>query len=228
MGATVLDKRRLFIIGAGSWARELESWLELIPDDQRDWCIAGYLEKERNALLGYPTDYQIVGYEDTFSFNSSDLAVIGIADPAIKERIYHKLKGKIQFFTFISPDAVVGKFNEIGEGAIICPRCVVTTNVSIGKLVTINVGAQVGHDVLIDDFSSIMPNVDIAGKCRLGKKAFVGMKATIIPQRKICDNAKIGAGSVVLRNIKDAKTVFGNPARAIWRKKMCESKRPIQ
>jgi acetyltransferase-like isoleucine patch superfamily enzyme len=60
-----------------------------------------------------------------------------------------------------------------------------------------------------------MANVDIGGGNKLGKRVFIGTNATIIPQREVSDDARIGSGSIVLRNIKEAKTVFGNPAKTI-------------
>lgn len=215
MEVTVPNKKRLFIIGAGDFGRELESWLELIPETERNWSIAGYLDKNKNALDGCQTDYQIVGDEDTFSFEFDDLAIVGIADPEVKEKIYHHLKGKVKFFTFIFNNAVVGKFNKIGEGAVICPNCVITTNVSIGKLVTVNCGAQIGHDVQIGDFSSIQSNVDLGGDCNLGKKVYIGLNATVIPGKTVCDSVKISAGSIVINKINKGTVVFGNPAKKI-------------
>lgn len=39
----VQNKARLFIIGAGSLARELESWLSLVPEEDKDWELQGFL-----------------------------------------------------------------------------------------------------------------------------------------------------------------------------------------
>ena len=39
--------------------------------------------------------------------------------------------------------------------------------------------------------------------------------ATILPRIKIGNDAIIGAGSVVVRNVEENTTVFGNPAKKI-------------
>lgn len=209
------DRKRLFILGAGGFGRELESWLCMLNEKERDWDIFGYLDKNREALKGFRSDYKIVGEEDSFSFKSDDLVIIATADTCLKEKLYSKLRGKVHFYTFVSNNAVIGKFNNIGEGSVICPNCVVSANVTIGKLVTINCGTQIGHNAQIDDFSSLMSNVDIGGEVQIGKKTYIGLNATILPRKKICDNAKIGIGSIVIRDVKDTKTVFGNPAKTI-------------
>ncbi|MFA6402593.1 MAG: acetyltransferase [Salinivirgaceae bacterium] len=211
----VLNKRRLFILGASSFGRELESWLRLIPDNYKDWEIAGYLDKDFNALDGFPSDYKVIGEEDSFDFKPSDLVILGIADPLIKRSIYKKLQGKVSFYTYIAPNAVIGKFNIIEEGSIICPNVVITTNVIISKCTTINLGAYIGHDVKLDPFVSIMPNVDLGGFVSVGEGAFLGTKTTVIPSKRIGAYAFIGAGSVVIRNVQEGDKMVGNPARKL-------------
>ena len=98
---------------------------------------------------------------------------------------------------------------------MICSGTVLTTNITIGDFVTINVGSQIGHDVSIDSFTSVMANVDIGGKSIIGQEVYIGSGATIIPSRKIGSQSKIGAGSVVIRNLGETQSVFGNPAKRI-------------
>ena len=119
------NKRRLFILGASDFGREIESWLELTPYSEREWDIAGYLDKDSNALKRHQSEYKVLGEEDSFKFLSSDMAIIGIADPDTKEKIYNKLKGRIKFLTYVSPGTVVAKFTRIGEGTIICPNSLI-------------------------------------------------------------------------------------------------------
>ena len=209
------DNRRLFIIGAGSFGREVESWLELIPELKRNWHLEGYLDKDKKTLKVYPSDYHIIGDEENFDFKEDDFVILAISEPKIKERIYFKLKQKVNFFTYISPNAIIGKNIVIGEGSIICPNTILTTNIKIGMCTLLNIGSQIGHDCIIGNFTTINANVDISGKCVIGKRSFFGSNSIVIPGRKIGDDTKIGAGSVVIRNVKENTTVFGNPARKI-------------
>lgn len=211
------SKRKLYLIGASNFGREVEGWLELIPKEDRDWEFIGYLHtySGESPLNGYPTDYKILGDWETYPLSKNDYCLITISDCDWKEKIYIKLKGKTSFFTYIAPNAIIGKFNSIGEGSIICPNCIITTNTSIGKCTTLNIGTQIGHDVSIGDFSSLMANVDIGGHTSIGKSVFVGSKATIIPKMKIAESSIIGAGSVVIKKVEKGTTVFGNPAKEL-------------
>jgi sugar O-acyltransferase (sialic acid O-acetyltransferase NeuD family) len=210
-------KHNLFIIGASNFGREMESWLQLIPVSERDWELKGYLHyfEDKSPLEGYPSDYKIVGDWRSYNLTKNDYCIIAVADCLWKERIYNYLKGKTRFYTFISPDVILGKSNMFGEGSIICPGSIITTNVVLGTCVTINIGTQIGHDSTIGDFTSIMPHVDLGGKVIIGKNVFIGTKATIIPNMVIEDGATVGAGSVVLKKVRSSTTVFGNPANTI-------------
>jgi len=45
--------------------------------------------------------------------------------------------------------------------------------------------------------------------------AFIGSGVTLVSGITVGKNARIGAGSVVISNVKDGETVFGNPAAPI-------------
>ena len=206
--------RNLYIIGAGGFGRELEGYLDLIPKNERDWELKGYLDSVLPlGNLPYPSDYKVIDNEKNFNYSVNDLVLISIADPNARENIFNSLKNRVTFFTYISPKSYIGKFCKIGEGSIISPNVHIATNTQIGESVIINVGSQIGHDSKIGNFSSIMSNVNIGGGCSIGEKSYLGTSSVVIPRKKIGDKVTIGAGSVVIRNIiKEGVTVFGNPA----------------
>jgi sugar O-acyltransferase (sialic acid O-acetyltransferase NeuD family) len=190
-----------------------------MPETERDWSLCGFLHSptQPSPLTGFPSAYEVVGEWETFPLSCEDYVLLGVGDPVWKERIWNKLQGRVTFFTYVAPNATIGKFNVIGEGSIICPNCSVTTNVRIGKGVTVNNGTNLGHDVKIEDFTSIMGKVTLTGGVRVGVKAYIGAAATVISQKVIGDGATVGAGSVVIRNVPAGITVFGNPAKPIPR-----------
>ncbi|MDD3534871.1 MAG: acetyltransferase [Candidatus Cloacimonetes bacterium] len=208
------DKKNIIIVGAGGFGRELESWIESDPQKKHKWIIKGYLHdfKGKNPLENYQTDYRVLGSFYDYQFDSDDYCLIAISDWKWKKEIYNSLLGKVKILTYIDSRALVGKFSEIGEGSVICPFVAISTDVRIGKCVTINVGTQIGHDCRIGSFTSIMSQVEIGGHCNVGERVFIGSHANIIPQRHIGDDAFVGAGSVIISNIKAGKRYFGNPA----------------
>lgn len=205
---------RLLIIGAGDLGRELESLLD-ISVTSRDWKIGGYLDANPKALDNYPSDYKILGDPISFSYQEDDICVFAISNPDSKKYVWERIRGRVKLFSYISPIGFIGKFNQIGEGVVICPNVLISTNVKIGDCVTINSGTQIGHDVTIGNYTSLMANIDVGGHCSIGVETFIGSGVTIIPKRKIGSNTKIGAGSVVISHIGDDQSVFGNPARKL-------------
>jgi acetyltransferase-like isoleucine patch superfamily enzyme len=51
----------------------------------------------------------------------------------------------------------------------------------------------------------------------IGNDVVIGAGAIILPGVKIGDGAIVGAGSVVMSDVPAGMTVFGNPARNVWR-----------
>ncbi len=208
-------KKRIFIIGAGGLGRGIESYLEMIPTNERDWEIEGFIDESVHALDRVPSDYKIVGDINTYNFEDKDRAIIAIGDSKMRENIYNRLKGRVQFFTFVDSRAILGKFTQIEEGCIVLAGSFIATAAKLGKFTVVLEKSIVGHDSEVGDFCSIMPNVDIGGECKIGNRVFLGTSATIIPRRSIVEKVIVGAGSVVFRNIKSECTVYGNPAKKI-------------
>ena len=215
MEATVQNRRKLYIIGAGDFGREMESLLEMIPTHQRDWDIAGYLDDNPKALDGVRSDYRVLGATRDFPLTPRELVVVTITDSTVREKIYLALKDRVSFLTYVHPSVIIFKFAQIGEGSILVSNCLISNSVTIGKFVIMNQGTQIGHDSTIGDFCSLMSSVDLGGKCQLAEKVFIGTGATLIPGVRVGEQAKIGSGSVVIRNVKQKTTVFGNPAKVV-------------
>ena len=78
-----------------------------------------------------------------------------------------------------------------------------------------NLSVTMGHDCQIGDYVSIMSGSVISGHVIIKDGAYLGSNATIVPGKKVGDHAKVGAGSVVIRNVRDNITVMGVPAKKI-------------
>lgn len=208
-------KKRIYIIGAGDFGREMESWLEDLPNFKNEYEIKGYLDNDSKSLQNKPTDYEIVGTHEEMEFKENDYVVIAISNSKVRKRIAESLINKVNFFTYIAPNVTIGKFTKIGSGSIICSNCFISTNTVIGDFVIANAGSNIGHDCIIESYCSLMANVDIGGSVILGEGVFIGTKATIIPKKRIFRGITIGAGTIVIRNLNKVGTYFGNPAKYI-------------
>lgn len=212
-----MPMRRLFIIGAGGLGRELESWLDRVPVSERDWRIHGYIDDSPDALSGYPSQYRVLGGVNSFQFEKGDLAVLALGYPPTRRAMVERLQDRVEFFSFIPPDTLIGKDVSFGRGVVVGLRCLFTTNIEIGDFAFINSSTNIGHDVRIGSFASLMGNVKISGKCVVEESVVIGTGATIVQGRRIREQSTVGAGAVVFRNVPPYATVVGNPAHVFMR-----------
>ena len=119
----------------------------------------------------------------------------------------------------------IGCFVEIQKGVKIGERCKISSHTFICEGVTLEDGVFVGHGVmfgndrrpravdghgepLADGGWELLPTMVRRG-------ASIGSGSTILGGIEIGENAMIGAGSVVTRDVPANATVAGNPARLI-------------
>jgi sugar O-acyltransferase (sialic acid O-acetyltransferase NeuD family) len=207
--------KNIYIIGAGDFGREIESYLENLPDFEKEFQIKGYLDHNQDSLKNKPSHYVVLGTHLEINFNEDDYVLIAISNSTVRKHIAESLITRVKFFTYVAPNVEIGKFTKVGEGSIICSNCFISTNTTIGDFVIINAGSNIGHDCNINSYSSLMANVDIGGNVTLGERVSLGTKATVIPKIKISDDIVIGAGSVVIKSLTKVGTYFGNPAKYI-------------
>ena len=206
--------KRLIIVGAGGFGREVYAWAEAHPDCGRLWEIAGFLDDNPAALDRFDYPVSILAAVVDYSPQSNDLFLCAIGSPAIKRMVCGKLLGSgAEFISLVHPTVVIGFNVEIGVGTIICPHAIVTCDVAIGDFVAINCHSSIGHDVRIADWVTLSGHCDVTGQTELGEMAFLGSGARILPLKKVGARAMVGAGSVVISHVPTNAKVFGNPAR---------------
>jgi sugar O-acyltransferase (sialic acid O-acetyltransferase NeuD family) len=142
--------------------------------------------------------------------------MVAISDTNLREEIIKKLPSNTQFFTFIHPTALLLDDNiEIGKGSFIGAYSIITTNVKIGKHSILNRSCQIGHDVIVGDYLSMMPNSIISGNCEIGNNVYIGTNSSIREKIKICGDIKIGLNSGVVSDIHESGVYVGVPAKKI-------------
>jgi len=211
--------RRLLIIGAGGYGRELASNIEGSGTDGRDWMLSGFLDDNLDALEAFPCRYGVLGRVSEHLPQPGDLHICAIGDPTTKLRLCRALREKgAEFAKVVHPTAHVGRDSSIGPGFIAGPFCFVSTNVTVGEFVTLNCFASVGHDVKLGNGVTLNAHCDVTGGAVLGEGVSLGTHAAVVPRVRVGDYAVVGAGSVAFHNVPAHTTVLGVPARRIFRR----------
>lgn len=149
---------------------------------------------------------------DPLEFN----IMIAVADCNLKKSIADKLPKQTRYFSFIHPTALIMDKNvTIGEGSFIGAHSILTTNIKLGKHSLINRGNQIGHDCVIGDYFSMMPNAVVSGNVEISDCCWLSTNSSIREKIKITNNVTIGLGGVVVKNILESGTYVGVPVKKI-------------
>jgi len=125
----------------------------------------------------------------------------------------------------IGDESRVGAFVEIQKGVKIGRRCKISSHSFLCEGVTIEDDVFVGHGVMFtNDKYPRATNPDGTPQTEadwnvvptvVKRGASIGSNATILPGVMIGENAFVGAGAVVTRDVLDSTTVAGVPAAPV-------------
>jgi sugar O-acyltransferase (sialic acid O-acetyltransferase NeuD family) len=222
-GGGMTDRPIYGLFGAGGFGRPvMPILLETVRARHGDAADVVFIEDA-------PAKTMVNGVQvmstDTFLAARRPMAYFNVAltDPFARMAVCGRfLDAGILPVSIISPRCLVMGPADIGEGAIICAFCTITTNVRVGRFFHANIYSYIEHDAAIGDFVTFAPRVNCNGNVTIKDLAYIGAAAAIrqgdySAPTVIGRGAVVGMGAVVLHSVPDGETVVGNPAKPIRR-----------
>lgn len=207
----------IVILGAGGFGREIQWLIERINQKDEKWNILGYIDD--GVATGTVIDgYSVLGTTEWLIERLEKIAVaVAVGNSVIRKKIINKLleNNKLEFPNLIDPSVLMSSRIDLGKGNLICAGTILTVDIKIGDFNIVNLDCTIGHDVEFTSFVTVYPSVNVSGCVQVGELTELGTGTQIIQGKEISDHVIVGAGSVVVKDLKEAGTYVGIPAKKI-------------
>lgn len=107
----------------------------------------------------------------------------------------------------------------LGSGVFLNVNCIVldVVEVTIGERTQIGPGVQLLTPDHPREPEARLSGLELGRPIRIGRNVWIGGGALVMPGITIGEDAIVGAGAVVTRDVRPGATVAGNPARPLRR-----------
>ncbi len=211
--------KEVFIIGAGGHAKVIANVINKSGD-----IVKGFLDDniEIGTVIIKEKNYKVIGtFEDIvhlqLKYPNAEF-IIGIGNNELRKKIAEKYDEILNFYTAIDSNSQIALDVEIGKGSAILANACINTSAKIGKHCIINTAAIIEHDNILEDYVHVSPNATLSGTVKVGKLTHIGSGAVVKNNIDICGNCVIGAGAVIVKEIKEKGIYVGVPVKKIKEK----------
>ncbi|HEY9291182.1 MAG TPA: NeuD/PglB/VioB family sugar acetyltransferase [Microlunatus sp.] len=201
----------VLLVGASGLAREV---IPVLREAGRD--ILGVLDDRRDVLPATLSGVPVLGcIADAGSYPDAELLVC-VGSGAARSLIVERLDlDPARYTTVVDPSVRNPAGCPVGAGSILLAGVTITAEVVVGTHVVAMPRVTIPHDCMVDDFATFASGVSLGGGVRVGRAAYLGMNASVLPGRKIGAGATVGMGGVVLVDVPDGQTWAGVPAEPL-------------
>lgn len=208
--------KNLIIIGAGGMGRSIYNLAMECEGYKKDYIIKGFLDDDVHALDSFEGYPPVLSSVMDYNIDDDDVFTCSLGNVQLKKKFTTLIEEKKgHFISLISPLARIKTNSIIGKGCIVEPFASIGCDSVVGDHVLVQAFTVIGHDVHVGDFCRVDTHVTCIGGAQIGQEVSIHTGAIINNRVVVGDRAFIGAGSFVVRRVKEDTTVYGNPARKL-------------
>lgn len=212
--------KRLIIIGAGDFGREVSWVAERINAVTPVWELLGFVDDTPEKLGTVVDGYPVLGPVSSLSSVTEETWVVcSIGTGRTRRRVMERVLENpvLKAATLIDPAVIVGRNAWVGEGCVVCAGTVLAISSRLEPHVIVNLNCTIGHDTVLEPFCTVHPGSNLSGKVRVGACTDIGTGTKIIQGLTVCSGCTLGAGAVVVRDLAEPGTYVGVPVKRIER-----------
>jgi len=197
-----MNGEQIAIFGASGFGREV-AWLAEACGLQVV-CFIDDNQKKQGKIVN---DIPVMGIEQAAENFSGAAVVAGAGNPAIREQMMVRAtEAGFESRIIMHPAVEMSSRVKTGQGVVICAGSILTTDIELGNHVQINLNCTIGHDVVMGDFTTLAPGVNVSGWVHFGRRVYVGTGAVFVNGTEdnpifIGDDVVIGAGACITKSI---------------------------
>jgi sugar O-acyltransferase (sialic acid O-acetyltransferase NeuD family) len=205
--------RAVAIYGAGGFGREL-AWLA----EECGREVACFVD-DRLDRRGQLNGFDVVTLEQLAEKGCDVEIALGIGDPRARMQVARRVEhAGLPFAELIHPRVERSRRVSWGVGPVVCAGSILTTGITLGQHVQINLDCTIGHDVQLGEFATLAPGVHLSGWVHIAARVYIGTGAVVINGTEgeplvIGEDAVIGAGACVTQSIPAGVVAVGVPAK---------------
>ena len=214
-------RRRILVVGAGGFAREVKWLIEEIAGAGGAVEFAGYVVSDLAKLGEHDSRDEVRGDLGWARANRAafDGLAIGIGTPASRIGVADAMLPDFpedRWPALVHPNVRLDRGSaRIGAGAILCAGVTGTVHLDLRPFCLINLACTLGHEARIGRGSVLNPTVNISGGVVIGDGVLVGTGAQVLQYLTVGSGATVGAGAVVTKDVAPGLTVVGAPAKPL-------------